>query len=34
MAALAAAMGVLCVQSAYADPADYVCTPMVEAGEK
>jgi hypothetical protein len=32
--ALAAAIGMLCVQYAHADPADYVHTPTVEEGEK
>ena len=33
-AALIAAMGMLCLQSAHAGPADYVYTPTVEQGEK
>ena len=33
-AALFAAMGMLCLQSAHAGPADYVYTPTVEKGEK
>lgn len=33
-AALIAAMGLLCLQSAHAGPADYVYTPTVEQGEK
>lgn len=33
-AALIAAMGMLCLQSAHASPADYVYTPTVEQGEK
>ena len=33
-AALIAALGLLCLQSAHAGPADYVYTPAVEKGEK
>ena len=33
-AALIAAMGLLCLQSAHAGPADYVFTPAVQNGEK
>ena len=33
-AVLVAAMGVLCLQSAHAGPADYVYTPTVEQGER
>jgi len=33
-AAWFAAMGMLCLQSAHAGPADYVYTPMVEKGER
>lgn len=33
-AAILAAMGLLCLQTAHAGPADYVYTPTVEAGEK
>jgi hypothetical protein len=33
-AAFLAAMGMLCLQFAYAGPADYVYTPIVEQGEK
>lgn len=33
-AAMLAALGLLCLQSAHADPADYIYTPTVEKGEK
>ncbi|MGE5319230.1 MAG: hypothetical protein ACM3KD_03525 [Hyphomicrobiaceae bacterium] len=33
-AAVLAALGLLCLQSAHADPADYIYTPTVEKGEK
>lgn len=32
--ALTAAIGMLCLQTAHADPADYIYTPTVEQGEK